>query len=365
MAESISIIIPVYNVAGYIETCLDSIMKQTFKNYEVIIVDDGSTDGTSDIIDQYASKYSNINVVHKKNEGVSVARNVGIDLAKGEYYLFFDGDDFVEPYCLEELYAVAKGKQADTVIYGYHRFEDGKIKETALPSFEQDLYENDAIMKGIFPRFIGISYDNLNGWIQNKENALFVENPALWRTMVSAEVIKKNHLYFDKRLKVGEDTLFISEYLTFAKRCYIQRKCYYYLVTRETSTIYVYEKKPLAKLDGKVKLLICRNELTDKINRRKKLKVKKLWGGTVVMSCMELAFLLAKKNPKYGYFKRYKLFLSYINEKLVQQTIKEFHLEMKLGIKMIPFLLLKMRLYFILFVAISMLQLVHYEFVRK
>lgn len=365
MAKSISIIIPVYNVAGYIETCLDSIMKQTFEDYEVIIVDDGSTDGTSDIIDQYASNYSKINVVHKKNEGVSVARNVGITLAKGEYYLFFDGDDFVEPYCLEELYTVAKEKQVDTVIYGYHRFENGKVKETSLPSFEKDLYENEAIMKEIFPRFIGISYDNLNGWIHNKENALFVENPALWRTMVSAQIIQTNHLCFDQRLKVGEDTLFISEYLTFAKSCYIQRKCYYYLVTRETSTIYVYEKKPLAKLDGKVKLLLCRNELTDRIYQREKIKTRKFWGGTVVMSCMELAFLLAKKNPRYGYFKRYKLFLSYIKERLVQQTIQEFHLDMKVGIKTIPFLLLKMRLYFLLFVAISMLQLIHYEFVRK
>ena len=98
MCVKLSVVIPVYNIEDYIGKCLDSVLEQTYQNYEVIIVDDGSTDGTAGVCDEYAQKDERIRVIHKKNEGVSVARNTGIDIATGEYFLFFDGDDFMEPY---------------------------------------------------------------------------------------------------------------------------------------------------------------------------------------------------------------------------------------------------------------------------
>ena len=116
MSPKISIIIPVYNVSGYLEGCLDSILAQTFQDYDVYVVDDGSTDETPAICDRYAAQSDKITVIHKKNEGVSVARNAAIEKAKGEYLLFFDGDDHVEPECLEELYQEAVSKEADSVI---------------------------------------------------------------------------------------------------------------------------------------------------------------------------------------------------------------------------------------------------------
>lgn len=365
MEIKLSIIIPAYNVAGYLEKCLDSILAQSFKEYEVIVIDDGSTDATPEICDNYANKDNRIRVIHKKNEGVSIARNTGIEMAKGEYILFYDGDDFIEPYTCEELYNIAKEKGVDTVIYGYHRFENSKVKETCYPIFSEGIYEGDTIINILLPRFIGISCDNVNNWIIGKENSLYVENPALWRTLVTRRTIVENNIRFNKNLKVGEDTIFTTEYLSYAQKCYVQHKCYYYLVTRETSTIYEYEKNPLAKLEGKIKLLEARIELTKKIFNNYGFNIDTFWHGTVIMSVMEMAFLMAKKHPDYGFFERYKLLMEYVKIPDVKDIIKEFHLKLVTKVKAIPFLLLKGKLYFILFLCVSVLQLAHYEFERS
>ena len=365
MNRYFSIVIPVYNVAGYVEKCLDSILAQTFEDYEVIVVDDGSTDETPSIIDGYAGKDDRITVIHKKNEGVSIARNTGMEKASGKYFLFFDGDDFVEPYCLQELHEIAEKNKIDTIIYGYHRcYANGEVWETNVPHFPNQLYEGEAVVKEILPRFIGVSYDGIHRWLRHEEDALFVENPALWRSMVSVDVIKKNGLLFNPDLRVGEDTLFISEYLTFAQHVYIQKKCYYYLVTRETSTIFVYEKKPLQKLDGKDRLLKARLEFTDRVKTRLDMDITSWWAGTVLMSVVEMAFLLSGKDPEHSSRERYRFFLQYARNPAVRKIVKNFKLQLKPSIMVIPFLLLKWGWHGILYLCTKMLHLVHYEFKR-
>ena len=158
--------------------------------------------------------------------------------------------------------------------------------------------------------------------------------------------------------------MFISEYLSYAKKCYIQQKCYYYLVTRETSTIFVYEKKPLKKLDGKINQLAARVELTNSIKERHDVDITKEWSGTVVMSIVEMAFLLSSKIPDYSYSKRYKLFMSYAGLDKVKEIVKGFKLEKKTSIKSIPFMFAKMGWNRVLFFATTMLHLIHYEFKR-
>ena len=362
--KKISIIIPAYNVAGYIEACLDSVLAQTFRDYEVIVVDDGSVDDTPAICDRYAARDARITVIHKDNEGVSAARNTGIERASGEYFLFFDGDDFVEPYACEELYGLIKEKDVDTLIYGYHRYRDGKVLETCRPIFEQRIYEREEIIPCLLPLFVGFSCEGINRWLRREENAFYVENPALWRAVVSAKLIRDNHLRFDTNLKVGEDTIFISDYLSHATRCYIHHKCYYYLVIRETSTIYQYEKNALAKLEGKEKLLTARNELTAGIKQRLGIDITPYWQGTVVMSSLELAFLLARKSGTYSFGQRYRCFLRYARLPAVERAVKAFRLYKKPGIRVLPFLFVKWRWYFLLFLCTTCLNSVHYEFQR-
>jgi len=364
MGPVFSIVIPAYNVAGYLERCMDSILAQTFHNFEVIVVNDGSTDDTSMICDRYAQLDNRVTVIHKMNEGVSAARNTGIEKVRGEFILFFDGDDFAEPDICQDLFRIAREKDVDTILYGYHRFENGKIKETCLPIFPEGHYRGESILDHLLPRFIGVSAEGVNLWIKNEKNALYVENPALWRSMVSSRVVKENTILFDKSLRVGEDTIFITEYLSYAQSCYVYPKCYYYLVTRETSTIFVYEKDPMAKLEGKIRLLDSRKELTRRILARRNRNISQYWYGTVIMSCIELAFLFAKKAPEHSFLNRYRRFLDYVKIKDVDEILKGFRLTITPGIRVIPFLLLKCRGFLLLFCCTSILQMLHYEFKR-
>ena len=113
MNNLISVIIPVYNVENYLDECIQSVLQQTYKNLEIILVDDGSTDNSGVICDEYKDKDTRITVLHQKNGGISKARNVGIEYAHGEYIGFVDSDDFIHPQMYELLYAAIHKEQTD------------------------------------------------------------------------------------------------------------------------------------------------------------------------------------------------------------------------------------------------------------
>jgi len=118
MNKKVSIIIPVYNVEKYIRQCLDSILQQTLKDIEIIIIDDGSTDNSKEIVDEYQSLWDNVMVFHKENGGQGSARNVGLQYATGEYIYFMDSDDYLEKNALESLYEEAHSKKLDILLFG-------------------------------------------------------------------------------------------------------------------------------------------------------------------------------------------------------------------------------------------------------
>ena len=122
-APLISVIIPVYNVEAYIEECLFSVIEQTYHNIEIIIVDDGSQDKTGLICDNFADKDSRIKVIHKKNSGVAESRNVGVNVARGSFVLFVDGDDVADTQMIEFLYGLLLKNKADISICGIQYFE--------------------------------------------------------------------------------------------------------------------------------------------------------------------------------------------------------------------------------------------------
>ncbi len=119
MKTIVSIIVPVYNVSKYIEKCVDSILKQTFCDFELLLIDDGSTDNSSYICDLYAKKDNRVVVVHKKNGGLSSARNRGLDIAKGDYVSFVDSDDYIEPNFIESLLDELMKKSSDLIVCNF------------------------------------------------------------------------------------------------------------------------------------------------------------------------------------------------------------------------------------------------------
>jgi len=361
----VSIIIPAYNIDGYIKTCIDSVISQTFTDLEVIVINDGSTDNTGCILDDYSKRDCRIKVIHKSNAGVSAARNDGLKAAQGKYLLFFDGDDFSEPYTIAELVKIMQIEEPDVLLYGYHRWRDGEITKTSLPIFPEGRYEGKKIITDLLSRFVGISNEGINNWIKGEKDGLYVENPALWRCMVRSSVISNNALEFDVNLKIGEDTVFISDVLSCAKRCYVLHKPYYYLVYRESSAIATYEKNAVKKLDGKKRLLIARIALTDRVLKRSGVDIKSYWQGTVVMSDAELAFLFALRSGEMSFMHRYRSYLSYASLDEVRQSVKLLKLKTKINVKIFPFLLLKLRLNFLLFICAVILGLCNYEFSRE
>ena len=128
MKEKISVIVAIYNIEQYLVKCIESLINQTYDNLEIILMDDGSTDASGEICDEYAKMDKRIKVVHQKNQGLSVVRNNGIKMATGKYVILVDGDDFVERKYVERLFRQLDKNDADIAVCGYKTEPDGRVE---------------------------------------------------------------------------------------------------------------------------------------------------------------------------------------------------------------------------------------------
>ncbi len=208
----ISIIIPAYNIENYIAKCLDSLLNQTYKNLEIIVVDDGSSDNTGNVIDNYVSKYENIKVIHKNNGGVSAARNSGIEVANGDYIGFVDGDDTVDKEMFKVLIDNAIKYEADISHCGY---------------------------KMVFPSRIDYYYNT--GMLVEQDNKLGLKDlilgervePGLVNKLYKKELFKTVRM--NEKIKINEDLL--ANYYLFkqSKKSVFYDKCMYSYILRKNS----------------------------------------------------------------------------------------------------------------------------------
>lgn len=210
----ISIIIPVYNVEDYIRPCLDSILAQTYTNFEAILVDDGSKDGSGRICDEYAEKDSRFIVVHKENGGVSSARNKGLEIAKGEYIAFVDSDDWIENNYLTII--LNEIEDYDLLFFGnIAHYNDGNIVYRLPPSFIGTNKEETE--KGLFQLRINDIHFGFFGYTCFK--------------VFKREIINSNHLDFIKGLCIREDEIFTGTYCRYAKTLkVISQPLYHYRI---------------------------------------------------------------------------------------------------------------------------------------
>ena len=147
----VSVIVPVYNVEQYLDRCLKSITEQTYKNLQIILVDDGSPDNCPKICDAWAGRDSRIEVIHKQNAGLGMARNSGLEIAKGEYVFFFDSDDYVDKTIVEKCLAKAKENNSDVVVFGHVVvFDNGYTKERKI-SKEKTLFVGSEVKHTLLP----------------------------------------------------------------------------------------------------------------------------------------------------------------------------------------------------------------------
>lgn len=204
----VSIIVPVYNVERYLPRCIESILKQTYKEFELILVDDGSADKSGKICDSYARKDARIKVIHKENGGVSDARNLGIEHSSGRYISFIDSDDWVEDNYLETLMKITENNDAQISI-GTYDFRD--LKVTFLP---ESPYDSIDFKKPIFKNCI-LFFD---GWLRYGPCA----------KIFCRDIIMDNNIKFNSTIKHGEDTLFVNEYLSKCNKIHITNDIIYH-----------------------------------------------------------------------------------------------------------------------------------------
>lgn len=239
----ISVIVPIYNSKRCIEKCIKSILCQTYKNIEILLINDGSTDNSLDICKKYAKKDKRIKIINKKNGGVSSARNVGLLNSTGKYISFVDSDDYIEKNMIELLYNSIIEEESDIAICNLF-FED----ENGGKKFNNKS-ENFCFIREKFPEF-SFYNKNISGFVCNK--------------LYTKSIL--NNIFFDKNIIIGEDNLFNYEILNnnqILKYSYINNCLYHYVQNSLSQSNKKFNINKISYLDAKEKeiMILCDNNI--------------------------------------------------------------------------------------------------------
>lgn len=246
----ISIILPVYNVEKYLFKCIDSIINQTYKNFEIILVDDGSLDSSGQICDEYATVDSRIKVIHKENGGVSSARNRGLDIATGKWVLFADPDDIIPLDALNYYAEVISSNNVDMVLGSYVECnEKGNIIKSEDKQFEKQISMLECLKL-----------------FYKSDTYLF--QGYVWNRLMKLSIIKENNLKYNESIYFKEDGLFAVQYMVCCSLpCYYTSKIVYNYYIHDTSSMRIYNSifsyKYLSNLDAR---LLCLKSIEKKYN---------------------------------------------------------------------------------------------------
>jgi len=218
----LSIIIPVYNVEKYLDKCLSSVINQTLREIEIILVDDQSPDNCPQMCDEYARRDSRIKVVHKENGGLGFARNSGLEIASGEYVTFLDSDDFIDLHTYEHLYNLASNNALDALYYKFRRFTDEAEAVPSEPIDKITLYKDDAVKELMLDIIASEPSAKADHRIQCSACT------AVYRMAIIQE---HNVRFHSERELISEDVIFNLDYLKYAKSAaYNDGEYYHYRV---------------------------------------------------------------------------------------------------------------------------------------
>ena len=212
----ISIIVPVYNVEQYIDRCIKSVLNQTYRNIEVILVDDGSPDRCGDICDDYKNTDSRVRVLHKENGGLSSARNTGMAAAKGKFFCFVDSDDWLDPNYVQVLYDLITLNDADMAACCFCKAIEGRESPMSSKSDDTKIFTENLMFHAITDR-------DYSGFVCNK--------------LFRACYIRDNGIRFDERIFNGEDLPFTIEYLKYCNKiAFTPSELYFYTIRPRSIT---------------------------------------------------------------------------------------------------------------------------------
>lgn len=333
----VSVIVPCYNMEQYVKRAVDSLVANDYENKQIILVNDGSTDGTLEILRSYEKSYSYIKVVDKVNGGVSSARNFGLDVAEGEYVMFADPDDEVWPKFVETAVdAITADEGYDIVMFG---FQDGDGNRfSPRPFAAKNKHE---VLNDFFPLFFSYTRADIETWLEG-QRLRGKPGGQIWKFMFRNSIISDFHLRFAPHLKAGEDQMFISMFLLFANSFKsIPDIVYtYYIRPNGLYMSNITAINPVRTLQNKISLLEERMRIASVYKEKTSCEdARFLYTGSIVLSCFQLAVLYSQKISYYRYYS------VYVNLPEVCQCIEDFDFHKGGAVKKwIPMFLLKQRL---------------------
>ena len=211
----LSVIVPVYNAERYLERCVNSIRCQTFKNLEIILIDDGSSDNSPKLCNEFSKNDLRIKVLHQNNKGVGAARNKGLELCTGDYITFVDSDDFLDPEMYEHMMLIADRYACDLVICDCLK-EYGDHVELYSHDIRGGYYNRNQLEKEYFPHLLVMPNVDYPATISN------------WLCLCKKSVIEANHLRYVEGIRYSEDLLFGAEMIYYSDSFYYLKGSYYY-----------------------------------------------------------------------------------------------------------------------------------------
>ncbi|MDD7281953.1 glycosyltransferase family 2 protein [Floccifex sp.] len=282
----VSVIVPVYNSIKYLNTAVDSILSQDFASFELLLVDDGSSDGSEHLCDEIAQKDSRVKVIHKENGGMCSARNVGLKQAKGKYILFCDNDDIYLPHLMRDNVALAEENTADIVKYSrlrVHIDNGNKTEEKYIYQYEpcvlsgEDIYAKYSIQRNI--------------------------SSGVWCNLYRKDIILEHNIFFPEDFRFGyEDMYFNIEYYKYVNKVVLNPKVYYHWIQRDNhSTTKKFSENFIYALE------VC---LEKEWSFIKETDIVEQYKGTwedILTNYYVFGYYLALQNPKAPYTKKQKI----------------------------------------------------------
>lgn len=232
-----SVIVPIYKVEKYIKRCIDSVLMQSYTDFELILVDDGSPDQCPAICDKYAESDSRIKVIHKENGGLVSARQAGIRIAAGEYIFNLDGDDAIDQDTLEHARKIICDTKTDMISFAFRCYINGQPGETREDSVLEGLYNKEQIEESIYPKLLSD---------KNMEHVLYYVTGKAFKR----ELILKHQLNVNPSISLGEDVCCVFPCYLEAQTVYISKKALYYYTVRNDSISSTVKAEQITRIEN-------------------------------------------------------------------------------------------------------------------
>ena len=315
----VSIIVPVYNVENYIERCLNSLVNQTFKDIEIITINDGSTDKSLELLNKYAKEDIRVSVIDLGDEGVSYCRNLGIEKANGKYIMFVDSDDWIDSNMIEVMYKKAEENKLDLVMCSYIREFKDHSKEKIFNLPEEIIYKEDKVKNELLRKLVGPVKEELS----NPE--MLDALGTVWGKLYRTDILKENKIKFVDLKEIGsaEDTLFnIFTFNYLSKVMFLNKPMYHYWRDNPKSVTSQYN--PKLKEQRKVFF----KYISDFIKENNFEQVfKEALNNRICTSVLGLGLIECSKNNKISRINKIKNIKKIINEEYIRNAYKNLELK--------------------------------------